>query len=67
MIQHLSSSRNTDPNALDIDRILPGANEKLMIGIHTTKNCHTDMKEHSSTTNESLLQIMQQNSTISST
>ena len=67
MIQHLVSSQNTDPNAMDIDRILPGVNEKLMIGINATKNCHTEMKENNLTTKESLQQIMEQNSTLSST
>ena len=46
MIQHLVSSRNTDPNAMDIDRILTGVNEKLMIGINATKNFHKEMKEN---------------------
>ena len=34
IIQHLSLSRNTEPNALDIDRILPCVSEKIMIGIN---------------------------------
>ena len=67
MIQHLVSSKNTDPNAMDIDRILPGVNEKLMMGINATKNCHTEIKENNLATKESLLQLMEQNSTLRST